>query len=80
MSRHPNLVVFTWEVRVESERKWDACDLVISFQDEKGREVHSLREALGVKAGRSTFSGHDVCDPNIWNRVTKYIATFDCVF
>ncbi len=79
VARHPNVVTFTWEAKVEVERDHDACDLIISFQDEKGREIHSLREVLSVKAGRSTFSGHDVCDSDVWNRVTKYVVTFDCV-
>lgn len=80
VARHPSLVTFTWDVRVESERAWDACDLIISFEDEKGREVHSLRETLSIKAGRSTFSGHDVCDSDVWKRITRYVTTFDCVF
>jgi hypothetical protein len=80
LARHPSIVTFTWEVRVESDRPWDACDLVISFEDERGMELHSLRETLSVKAGRSTFSGHDICDAGVWDRIVKYVATFDCVF
>lgn len=80
VAQHPGLVTFTWDVRVESDRSWDACDLIISFEDEKGREIHSLRETLSIKTGSSRFSGHDVCDAVIWKRIRKYVATFDCVF
>jgi hypothetical protein len=79
VARHPSLVTFTWRVTVESERDSDACDLIISFLDGSGTEVHALREILSVKAGRSTFSGHDVCDSIIWDRIKKYVTTFDCV-
>lgn len=80
VANHPALVTFTWDVRVESDRSWDACDLIISFEDEKGREIHSLRETLAIKTGSSHFSGHDVCDAEVWRRIRKYVTTFDCVF
>ena len=80
VASHPALVTFTWDVKVTSDRSWDACDLIISFEDEKGREIHSLRETLAIKTGSSHFSGHDVCDAEVWRRIRKYVTTFDCVF
>jgi 3',5'-cyclic AMP phosphodiesterase CpdA len=80
VANHPALVTFTWDVRVESDRSWDACDLIISFEDEKGREIYSLRETHSIGTGSSHFSGHEVCDAEIWKRVRKYVTTFDCVF
>jgi len=80
VANHPSLVTFTWDVRVESDRSWDACDLVISFEDEKGREVHFVRETLAIGQGGSQFSGHDVCDAEVWKRIKKYVTIFDCVF
>lgn len=80
VARHTSLVTFTWDLRVESERAWDACDVIISFVDDKGREVHSLRETVRIKTGRSTFSGHDVCDSGVWDRIARYVTTFDCLF
>lgn len=80
LSQHEVLVTLGWEVTVQSERAWDACDLIISFQDERGQEIHALRETLQLKVGSSAFSGHDICDATIWKRVKKYAVTLDCVF
>jgi hypothetical protein len=80
VSRHPALVTLNWGVKVVSEKAWDACDLIISFQDEKGREVHSVRETVALRVGQSSFSGTEVCDSEIWSRVKKYVATLDCLF
>lgn len=80
LSQHEKLVTLGWEITVQSDRAWDACDLIISFQDETGREIHALRETLQLKAGTSAFSGHDICDALVWKRVKKYAGTFDCVF
>jgi hypothetical protein len=80
ISRHEKLVTFGWEATIQADRSWDACDLIISFQDEKGREIHALRETLQIRVGSSTFSGHDICDASVWKRVKKYAVTLDCVF
>ncbi|MEW6664357.1 MAG: hypothetical protein AB1512_03945 [Thermodesulfobacteriota bacterium] len=80
ISQHEKLVTLGWEVTVQSDRAWDACDLIISFQDARGQEIHAFREILQLKAGRSAFSGHDICDTSVWKRVKKYAVTLDCVF
>ena len=80
VAQHPTLVTFTWSVNVSSEKAWDACDLTISFQNGKGQEVHAVRQTIGVRAGKSSFSGTDICDRGIWKEVKKYVATLDCVF
>lgn len=80
LAQHEKLVTLGWEVTVQSDRAWDACDLTISFQDDKGREIHALRETLQLKAGSSTHSGHEICDASVWKRVKKYDVTLDCVF
>ncbi|MBN1106500.1 MAG: hypothetical protein JXL84_24060 [Deltaproteobacteria bacterium] len=80
LAQHERLVTIAWEVKVQSERSWDACDLIISFQDREGREIHVLRETLALKQGNSAFSGHDICEAMVWKRVKKYVATLDCVF
>jgi hypothetical protein len=80
VSQHERLVTIAWEVKVQSERSWDACDLTISFQDRQGREIHVFRQTLSLKQGSSTFSGHDICEAPLWKRVKRYVATLDCVF
>jgi hypothetical protein len=80
VSQHERLVTVAWEVKVQSERSWDACDLIISFQDREGREIHVVRETLSLKRGSAAFSGHDICETAVWKRVKKYVATLDCVF
>jgi hypothetical protein len=80
VSRHTALVTFTWDVKVASEKAWDACDLFISFQNDKGQEIYSVRQTIGVRIGQSSFSGTEICDSDVWKRVKKYVATLDCVF
>ncbi len=80
LSQHEKLVTLGWEVTVQSDRAWDACDLIISFQDERGQEIHALRETLQLKEGSTAFSGYDICDASVWKRVKKYAVTLDCVF
>ncbi|MBN1103861.1 MAG: hypothetical protein JXL84_10645 [Deltaproteobacteria bacterium] len=80
ISKLERLVTLVWEATVQSERAWDACDLIISFQDERGREIHVLKETLQLRVGRSSFSGHEICDASLWKRVKKYAVTLDCVF
>ncbi|MFH1489345.1 MAG: hypothetical protein ABII06_10600 [Pseudomonadota bacterium] len=80
VSQHEKLVTFIWEVTVVSDKKWEACDLRISFLDAKGQELYALSEQMKVLKGEHFFSGHDICDKNLWNRISKYLTTFDCVF
>jgi hypothetical protein len=80
VAQHPALVTFTWSVRVASEKTWDACDLVISFQNERGEIVHVVRETISLQAGQSSFTGTDICESGTWKGVRKYVATLDCVF
>ena len=80
IARHEMLVTFSWDVSVVSEKKWDACDLHISFRDIKGHEIYAVSERLEISKGKNAFSGHDICDKNLWKRVSKYVTTLDCVF
>lgn len=80
VSQHPNLVTFTWEGSVESDKNWEACDLVISFLDAEGKQIHEVRETIRVRAGRNTISGFDICEAQIWKRIKKYVTRLDCVF
>jgi hypothetical protein len=80
VSQHTALVTFTWNVKVASEKAWDACDLIISFQNDKGQEIYSVRQTIGVRIGQSSFSGTEICDSDVWKRMKKYVAVLDCVF
>jgi len=80
ISRHERLVTFSWNAKVFSDKKWDACDLIISFQDRRGREVYTVKETLRLNPGNSQFSGEDICERRIWDQMEKYVVTLDCVF
>ena len=80
ISTHELLVTLGWKVTVQSDKSWDACDLVIRFLDEKGKEIFLIRETKKVKVGNNSFSGCEICDSEIWKRVRKYVASFDCIF
>jgi len=80
VSQHQKLVTFIWEVTVVSDKKWDVCDLRISFLDKGGQELYVVSERMKVPEGKHSFSGHDICERDIWNRISKYLTTFDCVF
>ena len=80
VSEHRLLVTFSWKVRVDSDKAWDACDLNISFRDEKGREIYAVHDLLKIKTGQNAFTGTEICDSEAWKRVSSYRATLDCVF
>lgn len=80
VSSHELLVTLGWKVTVQSDKSWDACELVISFLDEGGKEIFVINETKKVKAGSNSFSGSEICDSRVWKRVKKYVASFDCIF
>ena len=80
VSKHSLLVTLEWRVSIFSDKPWDGCDLRISFQDNKGQEIHFVKEILKLKAGHNEFSGTDICDREVWKRVLKYVTTLDCQF
>ena len=80
VSEHQLLVIFEWRVSIFSDKVWDGCDLRISFQDNKGREIYFVNEILILKIGQNEFSGTDICNRDIWKRAVKYVTTLDCQF
>ena len=80
VSEHQLLVTFEWRVSIFSDKVWDGCDLRISFQDNKGREIYFVKEILILKIGQNEFSGTDICNRDIWKRAVKYVTTLDCQF
>ena len=80
VSQHEKLVTFVWEVTVVSEKEWEVCDLRISFLDGKGQELYAVSDRMKIRQGRQSFSGYDICERNLWSRISKYLTTFDCVF
>jgi len=80
VSEHQILVTFGWRVSIFSDKAWDGCDLRISFQDDKAREVYFVKEILKLKVGQNEFSGTDICNRDVWKRAVKYVTTLDCQF
>lgn len=80
VARHKQLVTLEWKVTVKSDKTWDACDLNISFQDADGAELFAIKETKKVQTGSNAFDGHKIHDLEQWDRVKKYVATFDCIF
>lgn len=78
--QHDLLVTFLWEVTVVSDKIHDACDLKISFKDDRGREIYLVRETLKIKVGSNAFGGHEICNSEVWERITRSVATLDCIF
>lgn len=80
VTQHESLITFSWEVAIASDKHWDVCELIISFQNSDGHEIYVVRERLKLEVGGSSFSGIEICDAEIWKRMKKYVATLDCVF
>ena len=78
--QHDMLVTFSWRVRVVSDKTHDACDFKISFKDARGREIYLVRETLKLKQGANTFEGHEICRSEVGERMTRSVATLDCIF
>lgn len=80
ISQYDLLVTFSWRVNIVSDKIHDACDLKISFKDDRGREIYLVRETLKLKVGSNAFEGHEICNSEVWERITRSVATLDCVF
>lgn len=80
VAEHKMLVTFEWRVSIFSDKAWDGCDLRISFQDTKGKEIFFVKEILKLKVGQNEFSGMDLCSSDIWKRAVKRVTTLDCQF
>ena len=80
VSQHPLLVNFSWRVSIYSDKSWDGCDLKISFRDKSGKEIHLIQEVLKLRIGNNDYSGTDICSPDTWKKIEKYVTTLDCLF
>jgi len=80
VSRHELLVTLSWKANIQSDKKWDLCELIITLQDIKGDEIYQIRESVELKVGDNSFSGLEICDLKLWKQTEKYTATLDCVF
>ena len=80
VKRHQMLVTYKWNVRIESDKPWDVCELTIIFLDRKGKALFTITENLKLKIGRNDFKGSDICDNSLWKRIDKYVTTLDCIF
>jgi hypothetical protein len=80
VAKHEMLVTFSWHVTIQSDEARDGCDLKISFRDNRGEEIYTVKETIALKVGQNAFSGTEICNTDIWKRVAKYVTTLDCVF
>lgn len=80
VARHKLLVTFAWKANITSDKVWQACDLSISFQDAKGKELYVVRKRLNLKVGKNVFEDEGICDRAVWQRIRKYVTTLDCIF
>jgi len=80
LNRHELSVTLGWRVTVVSDKKWDACDLVISFRNKAQVELFQVKERMALKIGNNLFTGYDICALETWKQVNKYVTSFDCVF
>lgn len=78
VSKHSVLVTLSWTVAVQSDRDWDSCELVVLFLDVQGREIHRISKMLGVKKGRSEFTGHEICETSVWDKTQRYSGRLSC--
>ena len=62
ISNRTHVVSFSWEVSVYSEKKWEVCDLAISFLDENGDEIHIVHDRLKLNIGNNSFKGIEICE------------------
>ena len=80
LSEHELTVTLGWKVTVISDKKWDACDLIISFRNKGQVELFQIKERMELKRGNNQFTGYDICEIETWKQVKKYVTSFDCVF
>ncbi|MFP3929008.1 MAG: hypothetical protein ACLFUP_08890 [Desulfobacteraceae bacterium] len=80
VSAHSKLVTVVWEAEITSDRDWDGCELLISFRDKAGREIHRITGMVELKEGRNTLTGHEICEAEVWDRTTKFSGRLNCGF
>ncbi len=80
VSEHSVLVTLTWEARIQSDRDWDGCELVVSFRDLQGREIHRINKTMRLEKGLNEVSGHEICEASVWERTQKFSGKLNCGF
>jgi len=80
VSEHSVLVTLTWEARIQSDRDWDGCELVISFRDLRDREIHRINKSMRLEKGLNEISGHEICEASVWDRTHKFSGQLNCGF
>ena len=80
VSEHSVLVTLTWEARIQSDRDWDGCELVISFRDLRDREIHRINKTMRLEKGLNEVSGHEICEASVWERTQKFSGKLNCGF
>lgn len=80
VSEHAVLVTLTWNATIQSDREWEACELMISFRDLRDREIHRITKQVRLKNGRNEISGHEICEASVWERTRKFAGKLNCGF
>ncbi len=80
VSSHPELVTLVWEATITSDRAWEGCELLISFRDAAGREIHRITRMVELGEGRNRVTGHEICEAWIWDRTSKFAGKLNCGF
>ena len=80
ISRHALMATLVWTLTVQSDKNYEACDMIISFKDKNGKDIYIIEERLRIKIGSHSYSGHEICSLKIWDRVEKQVASLNCLF
>ena len=80
VSQHERVVTFQWKVNIHSDKNWQACDVMVSFRDEKGNEILNIKETVELGTGDNAISGYEICSSEIWDGIQELMTTVDCIF
>ncbi|MCF8062825.1 MAG: hypothetical protein K9M82_09935 [Deltaproteobacteria bacterium] len=80
VSEHSVLVTLTWAARIEADRDWEGCELVISFRDLRDREIYRITRTLSLRNGLNEVTGHEICESSVWERTRKFAGKLNCGF
>ncbi len=80
VAKHSVLVTLSWTVKIQADRDWQGCELLILFRDDRDREIHRISKTLSVKKGQSEVTGHDICETSVWDKTRKFSGKLNCGF
>jgi hypothetical protein len=73
------IVRYKWIMDVLFEEEMSGnCELKITFFDSAGSAVHGKSQIIMLDQGENHLSGHGVCKPALWKKITDYKAHISC--